>query len=145
MIHQVMLQGHIHSSVSPIISRDDIQRIFTHVEEKEFTGLTIYVDGSFLTLYEGDKASIEHSRAIYANTARYSNILTLFSNPIEKRDFADFRIGLGRNDCDQNVMDLPNCFCLGHQSLNSVFPASFPNEFQILIRTFARVNNLMAV
>lgn len=145
MIHQVMLSGNMKTDVFTSLGQDDVQRIYDHVIGQGFTGMVIYTDGSFLTLYEGDKDAIERSRATYANTERYSNIITMLSRPIEKREFTDYKIGVGRQDFSEELRRLPYCFCLGHGALNNVFPASFPNEFQILIRTFARVNNLMAV
>ncbi|RKQ71772.1 hypothetical protein DES40_1102 [Litorimonas taeanensis] len=144
MIHQVMHSGNIKSHNSALVTKDDVQRILNHVNERHFTGLTLYSDGSFLTLYEGDRDLIEESRLQYDNTDRYSKISTLFSRPVEKALFSDFKIGLGRYDTIENIESLKSCFRLCPESLELVIPDALPNEFKVLTRTFARVNNLMA-
>lgn len=143
MIHQVMLSGNIKSQNSAVINQEDIQRILEHVRSRKYTGLTLYSQGSFLTLYEGDKDLIENSRQQYNDTDRYSNITTMFSRKIKERSFPNFRIGLGRYDTSENIEALDGCFQLSPEVLDRISPASLPNEFKVLTLTFARVNNLL--
>ncbi|RKQ71773.1 hypothetical protein DES40_1103 [Litorimonas taeanensis] len=145
MIHQVMHSGNIKTGKSTVINRDYIRLIISDTKQQGFTGLTLYLDGSFLTLYEGDIHTLELARQRYTNSSLYSNITTMFSRQIEKRAFSTYRLGLGRLDTSESIESLNGCFHLTAETLDDVIPSSIPNEFKILARTFARVNQIMAV
>ncbi len=142
MIHQVMLSGNIKSGM-PFSLYETVLRVFEHVDSQGYNGFTLYSDGSFLTLYEGQKDAIEASCDRYDNTDVYSNIITLFSRPVDNPEFNKFQLGLGRFDYSAQFESIPRCFNISQTSLDNIFPENLPQEFQVLIRTFSRVNMVM--
>lgn len=145
MIHQVMMSGSLKKGVPKIFQQNDIERIFQHVSDFKYTGLTLYTDGTYTTIYEGKLSLIEASILAYTDTPRYDNIMKLYSHPIEARSFHDFRIGLRGQDAGDGVLDMENCFGLQAETFKEALPGNLPKEFVALFKSFARVNNLRGV
>jgi hypothetical protein len=61
--------------------------------EAGVTGMLLYKDGSFIQVLEGDEEAV---RAIYGRIQRdprHENVKTLYEEPAERRDFADWAMG----------------------------------------------------
>ncbi len=142
MLHQVIFSGNIKKGNSPIISQDDAQRVCGHAAECDYTGFTVYIDGNYITLYEGNKDNIQKSIDYYANSKRYSKIITMLSRPVSQRDFPDFKLGLRKIDCKNVFGKVEHCFLLTPECFAAILPKSFPQDYKTLLRTFARVNNM---
>lgn len=142
MIQQVMLSGNLKRGIPIIFQKEDVCRVLAHIETCQYTGLTVYADGNFLTIYEGKPSLIEASRIAYANTTRYDEITTLISHPIETRHFSKFNIGLRHADAGKGVEDMEECFIIKENILNDFLPHTLSVEFKTLLKTFWQVNNL---
>jgi len=145
MIHQVMMSGSLKKGVPKTFQMHDIKRIFQHVSDFQYTGLTLYTDGSYTTIYEGKLSLIEASILAYTDTPRYDNIMKLYSRAVEARSFQDFRIGLRGQDAGGGVLAMENCFGLQAETFKDAIPKTLPKEFVALFKSFARVNNLRGV
>ncbi len=142
MIHQVMFSGNVKKGNSPIIYTDDAQRVCGHAKDYGYTGFTVYIDGNYTTLYEGDLNSIQKSIDYYADSERYSKIITMISRPVETRDFIDFKLCLRKIDCKKVIGNVKNCFALTPEHFNEILSKTRPPEYKSLLKTFARVNNM---
>lgn len=145
MIHQVMMSGSLKKGVPTHIKKDDVERIFTHVETCNYTGQTLYIDGNFLTIYEGKLSLIEASRIAYDNTPRYDKIMPLLKRPVKSRSFSGFKIGLRAQDANSEVFRIENCFQLTADTFQKALPSTLSNDFLALLKTFARVNDLRKI
>lgn len=145
MIHQVMMSGSLKKGVPTRIQKEDVERIFNHIDACHYTGQTVYIDGNFLTIYEGKLSLIEASRIAYDDTPRYDKIMPLLSRPIKTRSFSGFRIGLRSEDAVPEVFGMEHCFELQAETFQEALPDSLPKDFRALLKTFARVNNLRGV
>lgn len=144
MLHQVMFSGNVKKGNSPIISRDDAERVCDHAKACDYTGFTLYVDGNYITLYEGTLDKIQKSIDYYSDSMRYSKIMTMISRPVEQREFKDFTLCLRHIDSADAIRHVKNCQLLTSDISKRILPKSTPKEYKSLLKTFARVNNLRA-
>jgi hypothetical protein len=62
-------------------------------EEQEVTGILLHRDGSFFQVLEGEEGAV---RAVFdrvARDARHERVEVLFEEPLQEREFADWRMG----------------------------------------------------
>lgn len=137
-----MLSGNLKRGIPTLINKYDILRILTHVNSCGYTGLILYADGNFTSVYEGKLGLIDATRVAYTNTPRYDTIVKLITHPVKTRNFSKFRIGLCGRDTDQDVRTMDECFVINPENLQEAIPNDLSIEFKTLLKTFARVNNI---
>lgn len=59
----------------------------------DVTGMLLYVNGSFLQILEGPPIQVEELFEKIALDKRHTNIVTIISEPIARRDFEDWSMG----------------------------------------------------
>ncbi len=60
------------------------------------TGILLMVDASFFQLIEGDPDAVSSLYELIAKDRRHKRVVKLIEEPIEKKDFADWSMGLAR-------------------------------------------------
>lgn len=145
MLHQVMFSGNIKKGNSPIVKRDHAQRIVDHASQNGYNGFTVYIDGNYLTLYEGQIELIQKSIEYYADSKFYSKIMTMISRPVETHAFSGFKLCLRKIDSEDVIDIVDDCVTLTSDFFKTVLPRTTPTEYKTLLKTFARVNNMSSL
>ncbi|MEO7112970.1 MAG: BLUF domain-containing protein [Polyangiaceae bacterium] len=78
-------------------SKDDIAKLLKKARATNaplgVTGMLLHVDSSFFQVLEGDELEVQGLYNRIAGDRRHGTVLKLVSEPIEKRDFAQWTMG----------------------------------------------------
>ena len=108
-------------------------------EENDVTGLTLFEEGSFLAMLEGEKARLLKIFDFCKDYKGLSEVTLIMQNSIPQREFDSFRIGASRNDFSK---DIPQMFKLDSQSYITAIPENVSPHLAMLTQSFARVNSI---
>lgn len=106
---------------------------------KHLTGVSLFKEGVFLTILEGDKNETKEIFEAFKRDQRISGINLIMDNMVDQREFEDFSIGFSHVDFSD---DVPKAFKLNCESYKKVLPKNPSPELAVLTKTFARVNAL---
>ena len=140
MIKQLIFSGSVAHNESIIIEPASIDRIYKVCENLGLTGLKLYTDGGYFFIAEGSPCAVQTIKEGYEAHPQLTNLIVLLENTVEQAEFEDFKIYCGERDVDVVV---PRCFTLDEKGLGAVLTPQTSQMTQILVKTFARVNNLL--
>lgn len=141
MIKQLIFSGNVSQNESIIIDPASIDRIYSACENLGITGLKLYTDGGYFFIAEGTPEAVETIKEGYAKHKKLANLIVLLENTVEHAEFEDFKICCRPRDAHANI---PQCFTLDKEGLDIVLTSKASEMTKILVKTFAKVNNLLA-
>lgn len=81
-----------------------------HNAKNSITGVLLYKNNNFLQVLEGDKKDVSDLFKRIKEDKRHTSIDILFIDPIIKRVFTDWSMGLGISVEDEDLLKEPSCF-----------------------------------
>jgi hypothetical protein len=97
------------SSATRLIEQSEIEGLLANIRPKNaaagITGMLIYCDGKFMQYIEGPNDKIAQLLEIIKKDTRHNDIVKLFEEPIETREFADWSMAY-RTMEKQTFLDL---------------------------------------
>jgi len=107
LIHLVYASG-----AAPGLSESEILDLsctaLSRNEDLHITGMLLYVDQSFFQVLEGPKSVVEALFAKISQDPRHRNLIKVFEDPVPRRSFPDWSIGLAFLD-PERARQIPGC------------------------------------
>ncbi len=127
------------SQASGKISREEVEHIIQtsmrNNKDRNITGMLLYAEGTFFQVLEGDREQLEDLYIIIKADIRHQQIVKIYEEPIDKRYFGDWSMGLASLD-HKELSRIPGCrdfFQSGKALLNMS-----PNRAKLLLNAFRR-------
>jgi len=90
------------SSAKKLMDDDELLSLLHEVRKKNsrlgITGMLLYQKGTFMQMLEGDKKTVLDTYAKIKKDDRHKNILTMFTEDIDERNFEDWSMGFFNMD-----------------------------------------------
>ncbi|WP_418152016.1 BLUF domain-containing protein [Litorimonas sp. RW-G-Af-16] len=139
MVYQIYFSGHVcrESAAEPVAG--DAMTAVKICKMYDVTGLTLFSEGSFMTVIEGPRTAVTAIYEFYRTDGRMSDVKVMVSRESDTREFNDFRIGFRHWDFSDACS---GAFQLNERSLMSSLPTNPSTELRVLTNTFARVTAL---
>ena len=88
------------SSARQVMSAGELEQLLLESRERnrdsDITGMLIHHDGSFMQVLEGPAKSIEDTFARIQRSRRHGDIIELYRDAVEERDFGEWRMACRR-------------------------------------------------
>jgi len=139
VIHQIIFSGHVKKEADKVAIPADAEMACGLCVIHNVTGLTLFSDGTFMTVLEGNKQNTLDVFDVIKSDDRFAHTKVIMTNNLANSEFEDYKIGFRDNDFSDLV---PQSFKLTADSFLRALPKAPSAELKILTRTFARVNNL---
>lgn len=141
MTFQVVLSGYVIKNIPKVLEPETVTRLNDYCVEHGITGLKLYTDGSFMSIFEGSEAAIRELINRYNKNQRISGVTILFEGFNDQAAFSDFKIGFRE---DEGPALTPSSFSLDANSFEKVMPPRADLWVKSLTNAFARINNVVA-
>jgi len=140
VIHQIFFSGHVKKGANKAAVAADAEMACGLSEIHNVTGLTLFSDGTFITVIEGKEQDTMAVFETIKADKRFAQMQVIVSSSRSTEEFKDYKIGFRDNDFSDSV---PQSFRITAKSFKDALPPNPSAEFKILIRTFLRVNNFL--
>ena len=140
MIKQVIFSGNVPYNESTIVDPASTDQVYKACEDLGLTGLKLYIDGQYFLIAEGSPPAVQTLQDIYTKHKKLSNLLVLLESNVKQAEFEDFKIYFHERNAHAVI---PKCFILDEKNLDAVLTSNSSQVTNILVKTFARINNLI--
>ena len=103
------------------------------------TGISLYTEGVFLNVMEGNDAQTSAIFNAFQKDLRFSEVMIILKNNNPSREFDDYRTGVTEIDINDTI---PHIFHLNAGSYKRYLSKNVSSDIVTLIDAFARVNLL---
>ncbi|MEM7790039.1 MAG: BLUF domain-containing protein [Verrucomicrobiota bacterium] len=112
-------------------------------EEREITGIILYVEGNIMQVIEGQKDVVESLFIDIENDCRHRHVTVMARERIERRDFAQFAMGFKRTHKNQIERRLPGFIEAVEQGrLAKEQLSGLSKRVTVFLRSFAKTTKL---
>lgn len=139
-MHRIIFTGHVLASSDAVAMRADAELAVKQCAEHDLSGMTLYCQGSFISVLEGDVSPLQAILAFYQVDPRMGEVEAILDIPAKHREFPDYRIGFLR---ESFVPDVEGAFAITGPSLKAALSSVSDGEAKTLLRTFGLVNGLV--
>ena len=137
MINQIFFSGSVHRLANKIAVADDAAMAVALCKDYNLTGLTLFTDGTFMSVLEGRECDTLTVFKLVKDDPRFTHTNVVMEHGRERAEFTSYRIGFKDADFSNEV---PSAFKLESATFAQALPQNPSPALRILTQTFARVN-----